>query len=213
MGFPRNRIVTHYTGIDVTKISPNFQPKKSNLILQVARLVEKKGTEYLIEAFRKIAVHDKNCSLVIIGDGPLRKNLIRKVSSYGLQDRITFLGARPHQEVLDLMQKAFVLVQPSVTARSGDSEGLGIVFLEAAASGIPVIGTQHGGIPEAVVDGITGFLVPERDADALAEKLLVLLSDKSLQEKMGRAGRKMVEEKFDIRRQTEKLERIYEGLL
>jgi glycosyltransferase involved in cell wall biosynthesis len=158
-------------------------------------------------------VYDKNCSLVIVGDGPLRKKLVRKVSSYGLQDRVIFLGVRPHQEVLDLMQKAIVLVQPSVTARTGDSEGLGSVFLEAAASGIPVIGTHHGGIPEAVVDGVTGFLVPERDADALAEKLLVLLSDKSLREEMGRAGRKMVEDKFDMRRQTEKLEKIYEGLL
>jgi glycosyltransferase involved in cell wall biosynthesis len=213
IGFPKERIITHYNGIDVTKILPNFQPRKSNLILQVARLVEKKGTEYLIESFRKITVYDKNCSLFIVGDGPLRKKLVRKVSSYGLQDRVIFLGVRSHQEVLDLMQKAIVLVQPSVTARTGDSEGLGSVFLEAAASGIPVIGTRHGGIPEAVVDGVTGFLVPERDADALAEKLLVLLSDKSLREEMGRAGRKMVEDKFDMRRQTEKLEKIYEGLL
>lgn len=213
MGFPQERVITHYIGVHADKINPNFKEKESKIILHVARLVEKKGTEYLIEAFSKIAVYDKNCHLVIVGDGPLRKKLVRKVSSYGLQDRVIFLGVYPHQKVLDLMQKAIVLVQPSLTARTGDAEGLGIVFLEASASGIPVVGTQHGGIPEAVVDGVTGFLVPERDADALAEKLLVLLSDKSLREEMGRAGRKMVEDKFDMRRQTEKLEKIYEGLL
>ena len=114
---------------------------------------------------------------------------------------------------MKLMQDAIMLVQPSVKAKTGDSEGLGIVLLEASASGIPVVGTWHGGIPEAIIDGVTGFLAPERNASALAEKLLTLLSEDSLREKMGYAGRKMVEERFDIKNQSKKLEDIYRMLL
>lgn len=126
---------------------------------------------------------------------------------------MTFRGALPHSEVMKLMQDAIMLVQPSVKAKTGDSEGLGIVLLEASASGIPVVGTWHGGIPEAIIDGVTGFLVPERNASALAEKLLTLLSEDSLREKMGYAGRKMVEERFDIKNQSKILEDIYRRLL
>jgi len=213
MGFPKDRTITHYIGVDLTEIYPNFRREESNLILHVARLVEKKGTEYLLEAFRKIVANSKKYTLMIVGDGPLKKKLENKVLSYGLQDYVIFLGSLSHNKVLALMQNAAVLVQPSITAGSGDTEGLGIVFLEAAASGIPVIGTQHGGIPEAVIDNVTGFLVPERSVDAIAEKLVILLKDKLLRMKMGCAGRKMVEERFDIRRQSEILESIYKSLL
>lgn len=213
MGFPDKRVITHYIGVDAAKIRPNFKGKESKIILHVGRLVEKKGTKYLLQAFKKVAGHDKDSLLVIVGDGPLKNELIEQARNYGLQDRVTFRGALPHSEVMKLMQDAIMLVQPSVKAKTGDSEGLGIVLLEASASGIPVVGTWHGGIPEAIIDGVTGFLVPERNASALAEKLLTLLSEDSLREKMGYAGRKMVEERFDIKNQSKILEDIYRRLL
>jgi len=102
---------------------------------------------------------------------------------------------------------------PSIRAPNGDSEGLGIVNLEAQASGIPVVGTLHGGIPEAVEHGITGLLSPERDPEALAENILTLLSDMALRTKMGLAARERMVRLFDLSQQSALLEKIYLEIL
>ena len=107
------------------------------------------------------------------------------------------------------MQNASIVCQPSVTASDGDSEGLPTVVLEAAATAKPLVGTRHSGIPEIIVDGKTGFLVAERDVGALADRLLSLLGNAELRRKMGEAGRKRIEEKFDLRKQAKRLEEIY----
>jgi glycosyltransferase involved in cell wall biosynthesis len=99
-----------------------------------------------------------------------------------------------------------------VTARNGDSEGLPTVVLEAAALAVPVVASRTSGIPEAVLDGVTGYLAPERDVDALAKALLTILGDKAKRAQMGAAGRLYMEQKFDQRKQTEQLEEIYDGL-
>lgn len=213
LGFPVDRTITHYIGVDTAAIRPQQECPQSKVILHVARLVEKKGTQYLIHAFSRVVRKCPDTQLVIIGEGPLRPQLERLAISAGLQQQVIFLGARPHSEVLNWMSKASVFCLPSVTSRSGDSEGLGIVLLEAQATGVPVVATRHGGIPEAVIDGITGFLVPERDVEILADRLIYLLENRDERRKMGRAARSMVEEKFDLKRQTAKLEEIYEGLL
>ncbi|HEY0342803.1 MAG TPA: glycosyltransferase, partial [Steroidobacteraceae bacterium] len=134
-------------------------------------------------------------------------------ASTGLRERVEFLGARPHAEVLALMRKAAMLVLPGVRTASGREEGLGMVLLEAAATGLPVIASRVGGIPECVLDGRTGFLVPERDAAALAERMGELLGDTGKRRQMGREGRALVERQFDIHRQTEALESLYDTLL
>ncbi len=109
--------------------------------------------------------------LVVIGDGPLRGALERRAAALGLAERALFLGALPPAEVAAWMSRAWLLAAPSVTAKDGDSEGLPTVIVEAAASSLPAIGTHHAGIPEAIADGKTGFLVAERDAAALAERI------------------------------------------
>jgi glycosyltransferase involved in cell wall biosynthesis len=107
------------------------------------------------------------------------------------------------------MQKASIICQPSVTAADGDSEGLPTVVLEAAATAKPLLATHHSGIPEIVVDGTTGFLVPEREVGALADRLLLLLKNADLRRRMGEAGRRRIEEHFDLRKQAKRLEEIY----
>lgn len=214
IGVPEQKIRTHYIGVDTKTIHPVSQKNGHEfLLLHVARLVEKKGTEYLIRAFQRVAKKFADVKLVIIGDGPRRQSLQELARSLGLSSRISFLGALPHHEVLRWMQQASVFCLPSVTAKTGDSEGLGMVLLEAAASGIPVIGTNHGGIPEAVQDEKTGFLVPERSVDELAERITYFIEHPAIRLKMGQAARQMAEEKFDIRKQTKTLEQIYEKLL
>ncbi len=214
MGFPKDRVVTHYIGID-TDIKVNSKVKKPpyKIILHVARLVEKKGTIYLLKAFSRVVKEYKDVKLVIIGTGPLEKRLKKVANELNLKDRVLFLGALPYKDVLDWMQKAYIFSLPSIEAKSGDSEGLGMVFLEAALYNVPSVATYHGGIPEAVLDKKSGLLVAQKDDKALSEALLVLLKDESLREEFGEYAKRYVKEKFDIKKETSKLEMLYKGLL
>ncbi|PTT74990.1 glycosyl transferase family 1 [Pelomonas sp. HMWF004] len=207
-GYPAARLQVHYMGIDprpFTAATHDGAPE----ILHVARLVDKKGTAYLIDAFARLASRHPEARLTILGDGPLRSALEAQVAGHGLQARVSFAGAVAHRQVREHMARASLLALPSVTAPSGDSEGLGLVLLEAAASGLPVVGTLHGGIPEAVSNGVSGYLVPERNAEQLADAIDTLLADALLRRRMGAAGRTLVCERFDIAAQSSKLEDLY----
>lgn len=213
MGFPEARTRLHYIGVDCQAIQPRDPREETPTILHVARLVEVKGTQYLIRAFAALRAEHADVQLVIVGDGPLKASLQRLARSLGLEHRVHFLGALPHDQVLAWMRRAAVLVLSSVRTATGRVEGLGMVLLEAAATGVPVVGSRIGGIPEGIIDGETGFLAPERDADALAGRLNALLDDPSARLGMGGQARALIERKFDIRRQTEALEDLYDAVL
>jgi len=211
-GFPANRLAQHYIGIDVDAIEPGIK-RDDRLVLTVGRLVEKKGTSDVIRAIGMLPERYKDVRLIVVGEGPLKRRLIALAQASGVAERVEFLGACVHERVHELMAKASVFCLPSVRARNGDAEGLGMVFLEAAAAEVPVVATNHGGIPEAVLDGATGFLVPERTPGALAERIAYLLDHPEVARSMGRAGRRLVKKKFDVRRQTERLELLYDTVL
>jgi colanic acid/amylovoran biosynthesis glycosyltransferase len=213
LGFPAARTVTHHIGIDTRTITPLPDRSTAKRILHVARLVEKKGTRYLLDAFARLASSDPEVELTIIGAGPLRADLEQQAQATGFGSRIRFLGAQPHAMVLEHLARANVFCLPSITARSGDAEGLPISILEAAALAVPVVATRHSGIPEAVVDGETGYLVAERDSAALADRIDRLLKDEGLSARLGRSARLNVEQRFDIKRQTLALEALYESVL
>ncbi|MGO9817996.1 MAG: glycosyltransferase [Acidocella sp.] len=213
MGFPPERTRVHYIGVDCGAVQQREAAEEMPEILHVARLVEVKGTEYLIRAFAEVAQQHPAARLVIIGDGPLRRKLERLAQSCGVADRVEFLGAMAHAQVLARMRCASMLVLPSVRTASGRVEGLGMVTLEAAAIGVPVIGSALGGIPEVVADQQTGFLVPERDPQALAARMLALLDDEALRRRLGAAARQRTERDFDITRQTAALEDLYDAAL
>jgi colanic acid/amylovoran biosynthesis glycosyltransferase len=214
-GFPQEKMITHYIGIDLNQFCVTERPVRQKFrVLHVARLVEKKGTRYLIEAFRMFLLSGLSVfHLDIVGDGPMRGALEALVSMHGLSSSVTFHGMRSQNDVRNLLMDSDVLCQPSVTAESGDAEGLGMVLLEAAASGLPVVATRHGGIPEVVVHGETGILVPERDASALSGAFTLLLQDKETRLRMGANARKRVEDRFDVVRQCVELEQIYADVL
>ncbi len=213
LGVPVERTQLHYIGVDTAVFESRGEDADLDsqplVILHVARLVEKKGTTYLLDAFAKIAAQHPRAELVVIGTGPLAGRLEQRAANLDIGARVRWLGAQPHAAVRQWLRCAAVLCLPSCTAANGDSEGLGLVLLEAAASGIPVVATHHGGIPEAVEDGSTGYLVPERDAAALAGALDALLAGDSLRARMGQQGRRLVRERFDLRRQTGHLEQLY----
>lgn len=201
LGYPAERIVTHYNGVDLDRFRPGDGQREAGLVLHVGRLVEKKGSAALIEAMAGLV----DARLVVIGEGPLRSALERRAGP-----AVRFLGALAPDEVASWMRRASVLAAPSLTARDGDAEGLPNVVVEAAASGLPVVATHHSGIPEAVVDGETGFLVRECDAAALADRLGALLGSADVQRAMGAAARRLAEERFDRARLTARLEAIYD---
>jgi glycosyltransferase involved in cell wall biosynthesis len=213
MGFPESRTHTHYIGVDCQEIRRREDFEERPVILHVARLVEVKGTRHLLRAFATVAQRYDGVQLLIIGDGPLRRPLQALAAAAGIRDRVEFLGALPHADVLAWMRKAAMLVLPGIRTATGREEGLGMVLLEAAATGLPVIGSRVGGIPECILDGRTGFLVPERDDAALAERMGELLEDTVKRRQMGTEGRALVERRFDIHRQTEALESLYDSLL
>jgi len=213
MGFPEARTRVHYIGVDCAAVRPRDPAEETPTILHVARLVEVKGTRHLIGAFARLAERFADVELTIVGDGPLKLSLQALAGSLGVGGRVHFLGPRPYPEVLGLMRKAAMLVLPSVRAGDGRVEGLGMVLLEAAATGVPTIGSRIGGIPEGVIEGETGFLAPECDEQALAERMAALLDDRDLRVAMGTKARAMVEDRFDLRRQTALLEDHYDSVL
>ena len=213
-GYPASKIVQHYIGIDIDKIrpikkQPTHNKRDDRYILCVGRHTEKKGIDTLLRAFARVYHKYGSVKLILAGDGPITEKLLRLSEKLGIKKRVIFMGAQSHAQVIKLMQRAEVFALPSQTARSGDSEGLGMVFNEASACGIPVVATRHGGIPEAVIDGETGFLTPEKDDCALADRLELLLSDPGLACNMGMRGREYVCEQFNLKLQTRKLEEIY----
>ncbi len=143
----------------------------------VCRLVEQKGVTYGLQAFAQVSAQMPEARLLIAGDGPLRESLEQEAQALGLADCVQFLGWR---DDVDRLMSAFdLLLMPSLW------EGFGLVILEAMARQLPVVATAVSAIPEIVVDGETGLLVPARDVDALAGAMLTLLADRPLRRYMG----------------------------
>lgn len=215
-GCPKKKIIVHHSGIDVHQFSfkPREKPKDKKIyILSVGRLVEKKGMKNLIEAFVKVNKKNSRVYLRIVGDGELRRKLKKKVRRLGLKNRVTFLGELSHEEVAKEMKKSHIFVLASLKDKNGNQEGIPNVIKEAMASGMPVVSTRHAGIPELVRDGESGYLVPEKNSKALSKALLKLIRRPQKWEKIGRAGRDIVEESFNVHKQIDKLEAIYDKLL
>ncbi|HYY72628.1 MAG TPA: glycosyltransferase [Candidatus Bathyarchaeia archaeon] len=210
-GFPEERIVMHYIGVDTQFFEPDQHTAREPVVLFTGRLTEKKGCAHLIRAMHEVEAIAPETRLVVIGDGELREEL-EDLASKNLRN-YSFLGMQSPDVVRKWMNRATVFSVPSVRARSGDREGLGMVFLEAQAMGLPVAGFRSGGVPEAVQDGETGLLVEEGDWRTLAGNILTLMRERSRWRAMSEAGRRRVRASFDLATQTAKLEGMYGRVL
>jgi colanic acid/amylovoran biosynthesis glycosyltransferase len=210
-GFPEMKLRVHYIGVDRRVFWRNLRAGRDKVVLFVGRLVEKKGCEYVIRAMAQVRLKHPDARLVVIGDGPLRHRLQELSNQLGIA--CTFEGIQPIETVIRWLGVAKVFCVPSVTARSGDSEALGMVFAEAQASGVPVVSSKHGGIPEVVIDGETGLLAPERDAVTLAAHLNRLLGDNDLWQRYSDRGVEWMARQFDLDTQTRELEQIYSEVI
>jgi colanic acid/amylovoran biosynthesis glycosyltransferase len=211
LGCPASKLRLLPLGLDlaVFPFGVRTLPRKDPVrLLTVARLVEIKGHEFVLRAVARVRARYPEIRYDIVGEGPLRKKLEELVAELGLQDAVTLHGARTGAFVRELMKGAHLAVLASVSIE-GDAEGQGLFLQEAQACGLPVVATEHGAFPEGLVPGKSGFLVPERDVDALAERLEFLVTHPEVWDGMGRAGRALVEERYDIRQLNDRLVELY----
>ncbi|EMW52193.1 colanic acid biosynthesis glycosyltransferase WcaL [Escherichia coli] len=173
MGCPREKIAVSRMGVDMTRFSPRpvKAPATPLEIISVARLTEKKGLHVAIEACRQLKEQGVAFRYRILGIGPWERRLRTLIEQYQLEDVIEMPGFKPSHEVKAMLDDADVFLLPSVTGADGDMEGIPVALMEAMAVGIPVVSTLHSGIPELVEADKTGWLVPENDARALAQRL------------------------------------------
>jgi colanic acid/amylovoran biosynthesis glycosyltransferase len=210
LGAPADRLVIHRLGIDLGQFTIGPRDPAKVEVVMVGRLVEKKGFEYGLQAFARVAKAHPNTSLTIIGDGARRQSLERLASALAVGNRVTFTGVLSSREVSERLRRSDILLAPSVTGRDGNREGSPMTVKEGSASQVVPVSTYHAGIPEIVEDGTTGFLVNERDIDGLADRLERLVRDPGLRLQMGRAARQKMEREFDNRVQVDELERLYD---
>lgn len=217
LGCPRERIRILHIGADPEAFHcTERKPKREGepiRVLTVGRLVEKKGIEYGLRAVANVSAWFPALRYDIVGGGPLRGKLEELARGLGIDDRVTFHGVQTGSFVRQAMCAADVFLAPSVTARYGSQEGTPTVLMEAASAGLPVISTMHAGIPEVVLDGVSGFLVPERDAEALAARLGDLLACAERWAAMGAAGRRHIERNYNVRLLSGELEALYREVL
>ena len=209
LGCPERKIVVHRMGVDAAHFDVSARRRfgaSSLKILSVARLVEKKGLGYALEAMA--LARDLPYEYVIIGDGPLRPALEADVKRLGLVRQVRFLGWQDSGTIRRYLKDTDIFLAPSVTAETGDHEGIPVVLMEAMSSGVPVLTTPNGSIRDLVEDGRTGFLVPEKDAPALAAKLRQLKDAPACVEAAAQAARCLIEEQYNIRTLNQLLLRI-----
>jgi glycosyltransferase involved in cell wall biosynthesis len=204
----RGRVEVVRNSADLRRLgSPNGEAREPELVLSVARLVEKKGLEDLIEACRLLRVRGRAVRLEIVGDGPLRERLEHAAATARID--AVFHGSLPQERVLPLYRRAAVVCLPCVVVSTGDRDGLPTSLLEAMALGAPVVSTPVGGIGELVLHEETGLLVPERDPAALADALERLLADRELAAALAARARDHVEASFSLERTVTGLRALF----
>jgi glycosyltransferase involved in cell wall biosynthesis len=211
-GCDARKLRLHRTGVPLTEIAyaPRVPPPDGAWrLLQACRLIEKKGLRTTLRAFAEFASAYPLSTLTIAGEGPMRGEIEAMARKLGLGERVRFTGFVSQAELRRLFAESHFFVHPSETAGEGDQEGVPNSMLEAMASGLPVVATHHGGIPEAVEHGHSGWLVAERDDAALAEALRRLASDSALCAELGRAASERVRAQFDLEAQSRVLEGLY----
>ena len=225
LGCPSRKVIVQRIGVDEENIS--FKPRKFKKgdtlrLMTVGTFREKKGIPYIVHALSKAKRSYPNISLSLYGDAnegkkrdeDEKRRILETVSDLGLEDSVDFKGYVPFDRIFEDCYFHHLLVQPSVTASDGDTEGgFPVIISEMLASGMPVISTFHCDIPEVVLDKKSGLLSPERDATSLADHILFFVNNPDAFETYAHAGREHVEENYSLKKQAQSLERIYKDII
>jgi colanic acid/amylovoran biosynthesis glycosyltransferase len=192
-------------GVDVPAVPPSHPAQDTVRCLAVGRMVDKKAPIVALDAFRRAGETHPNLRLDFVGAGPLLPAAEQFVQAFQLGSRVTLHGQQRHEDVQRLMRDADVFIQHSMTGHDGNQEGLPVSILEAMAHALPVVSTVHAGIPEAVDDGHSGFLVGEGDSERMADGIVRLARSPDLRRTMGDAGWQRARDRFSWGQEREKL--------
>lgn len=205
-------LVRLYHGIDLGTLQPADAHRDGTpTLLSVGQLKEKKGLHHLIDAVALLGADWQQLECEIVGEGPMRQDLERRIAGHGLQGRVRLLGALPHEEVVARYAAEPIFVLPCVVAADGDRDGIPNVILEAMAMRLPVISTPISGIPEVIHEDVTGLLAPPGDAQVLAAVIDRALRDAELRRRLGTAARELVVANFDQVRNVDSFLAAVEG--
>jgi glycosyltransferase involved in cell wall biosynthesis len=220
LGAQKKDIHVIHNGIRLTTFlnADRMKHKQNDCVqcLHVGRLVEKKAPVHLVKSFRlaqERVPEGIRLTLKIAGDGPMREATEAEINTQRLKEDVDLIGQIPHDSVPELMHESDIYTQHCLTASDGDKEGMGITFAEASAIGLPVVATRHNGIPDVVKHGETGFLVPERDVDEMADRITELARDPQLRNQFGEAGRRHIMQNFRLDQQVAKMKQLYQSIL
>ena len=213
MGCPPEKLALNRTGIPLEQFAPVRRSPPADgrfILLQGGRLIAKKDHATTLTALAGIRKIFPGVRLLIAGEGPEQPALLELAARLGVTDAIEWLGFLDQKAMVQALQEAHVFVHPSATGPDGNREGIPNGLLEAMATALPVVATRHGGIPEAVEEGVTGLLVGERDPEALAGAILRLLREPETARHLGEAGAESVRQEFASSAAIEALEAIYD---
>lgn len=205
MGAPPERVHHNPCGVNCDLFGGAEPARSPPLVVSVGRFVEVKAPQLTLAAFAEALRERPEARLRMIGDGPLLADCRRLAARLSIDHAVTFMGRQPHHVVAEEMRRARLFAQHSVEAASGASEGTPVAVLEAGATGLPVVATRHGGIPDVVTDEETGLLVEERDVAGMARALLRLLHDPAEAGALGGAARRHVRENYSAERSVARL--------
>lgn len=224
LGCPPKKVVINRLGVDLERII--FKERKllkndTVRILTAGTFTEKKGIPFAVEAFALSLKDQPNMKMTLVGDAnnnedqqSEKRKIFGLIEKYNIKEKIDWLGYIPYQELLKLSYSHHIFLAPSLTAKSGDTEGGSpVVLTEMVASGMPIIASNHADIPELVLDGQNGVLVEEKNIDSLVDSLIELARNPDQWKEMGFWGRKHVVGKFNLEKQVGKLEKIYQGIV
>lgn len=208
-GVAQERLNLIPCGVPTDQFDPAPRPAREVVgFIQVSRIVPWKGVEQALRAFAKVHAARPNTRFVLIGDGTQLEAMRQLSVELGVDAAVEFTGALPPERVVQRFQDADIFLQHSLTHDSGWCEGFGVSIAEAAAMAMPLVVTRSGGIPDQVLDGQTGYLIPERDLDEMVQKMIELVDSPSLRQRMGDAGRQRMLDHFDSVGQIAKLEAV-----
>ena len=215
LGAPSDKLVLNPYGINTERFSPDEVERAEDFtFIFVGRFVAKKFPQAIVNAFSRVSAVFPKVKLIMAGDGPLLEASKVLCTRLNLSDQITFTGVVSSEEISTLMKQGSCYVQHSVTTVDGDMEGTPNTILEAAAAGLPIVSTRHAGIKEAVLDGVSGFLVEEYDVDGMASQMIRVAGlDRETLNEMGSAGRKHILLNYNISTQIGKLDTIISNSL
>jgi glycosyltransferase involved in cell wall biosynthesis len=213
LGFPENKIKVIRFGVNTDKFNYQRNFSLDSHLMMVGRMVEKKGFKYALKTLKLLNSNGKTLKLDLYGDGPLRNKLEELTDRLNIGNQVNFHGYVSIEKIRKELQNHSLLLVPSVTASDDDQEGLPNTILEGMASGIPVIASNHAAIPEAIINGETGFLVPERKPQAIAGVIEKILDQNGEIQAIRNNARKLIEEQYSVKRLVQNTEGFYTKII